>query len=172
MPIGGEGMSWWEILLAVAGAAILLRAINVFQYGYLKNRVLKRQKWDLNICSGNTDGGGINADIVEHRDQPNFVRVEDVYRLPFGDRQFDTVLCSHTLEHVENPDAFLAELGRVGKKVVIVLPPLWDIGAALNIFEHKWIFFTMRTECHELPPRIRLPFADFWHRHFGQVIHA
>jgi SAM-dependent methyltransferase len=144
----------------------------LFQYGYLKTRVLKRQKWDLNICSGKTDGGGINADIVEHRDRPNFVLVDDVYRLPFGDKQFDTVLCSHTLEHVADPDAFLAELGRVGKDVVIVLPPLWDIRAALNVFEHKWIFFTLRTECRELPPCIKLPFAGFCHRRFGQAIRA
>jgi SAM-dependent methyltransferase len=165
-------MSWWELLLAFVAAAIFFRAINLFQYRYLKNRVLRRRQWDLNICSGTTDGGGVNADIVAHRCAPNFVLVEDIYRLPFGDKRFDTVLCSHTLEHVDDPDAFLAELKRVGKDVVIVLPPLWDIGAALNIFEHKWIFFTLRTECRKLPPRVPLPFAGFYHRRFGQVIRA
>jgi hypothetical protein len=30
--------------------------LNWLSYRFLKNRVLKRQKWDLNICCGTTDG--------------------------------------------------------------------------------------------------------------------
>lgn len=34
--------------------------------------------------------------------------------LPFGDKQFDYVICSHVLEHVDDPERFLNEIFRVG----------------------------------------------------------
>ncbi|MDO8624211.1 MAG: methyltransferase domain-containing protein [bacterium] len=165
-------MSLTSLLIVVVLGVTLLRIVNIFEYQYLKNKIFRRQKWDLNICSGKTNGGGVNADIVEYGELPNFVLLTDIYHLPFTDKQFKTVLCSHTLEHVDDPDAFFKELQRVGEEVVVVLPPVWDIGAALNFFEHKWIFLCVRTEHRTLPKRIRLPFAAFYHKYFGQVMHA
>lgn len=44
-------------------------------------------------------------------------------RLPFPERSFDTVICSHTLEHVRDLGAALAELRRVcAGRLIIVLP--------------------------------------------------
>lgn len=146
--------------------------VNWWSYGFLKNRVLNRQKWDLNICCGTTDGGGVNVDIQAHETLPNFVQVNDVCRLPFKDNQFDTVLCSHTIEHVDDPQAFYRELQRVGRHVTLLIPPLWDITAALNPLEHKWLFWSFKTEHHRLPPYVRLPFSSFIHRFFGQKIIA
>ena len=37
-------------------------------------------------------------------DLPRFQQVTDIYDLPFEDQQFDTVLCSHTIEHVDDPE--------------------------------------------------------------------
>ncbi len=154
------------------GVIAALWAMNQISYRFLKNRILKRQKWDLNICCGKTDGGGVNADIVRHGDVPRFQCIEDIYRLPFREGQFDSVLCSHTLEHVENPDRFYGELCRVGRQVVLVLPPLWDITAALNVLEHRWIFLTLR-KVHAHPPRrIRLPLARFVQQRLGQRLHS
>lgn len=48
--------------------------------------------------------------------------VADGYRLPFADKAFDYVICSHILEHMENPKAFLAEVSRVGKAGFIEVP--------------------------------------------------
>ncbi len=144
---------------------------HVISYRILKNRIVARQKWDLNICCGTTDGGGVNADIVAHRPLPKFVAV-DILHLPFRNRQFKSVLCSHTLEHVDDPGAFFAEMQRVGDRVTIVLPPLWDITAALNILEHRWIFLTLKKQHTTLPPHIRLPGAQWLHQHLGQRIHA
>jgi SAM-dependent methyltransferase len=156
----------------VLGLSALLWVLNQISYRFLKNRILKRRQWGLNICCGRTDGGGINADIVRHAEVPRFQVIEDIYRLPFSDRQFETVLCSHTLEHVADPDRFFAELRRVGQKVVLVLPPLWDLSAALNVLEHRWIFLTLKKE-HERPPRrLRLPLARSVQRMFGQRIHS
>jgi len=160
------------VILSLAGLIALLSALNFLSYGVLKTRILRRQKWDLNICSGKTDGGGINADIFKHADVPRFVLVGSVNRLPFKDRAFDSVLCSHTMEHVEDPDAFFAELRRIGRRITIVLPPLWDVSAVLNVLEHQWIFLTFRKTHDRLPARVRLPLARTVQRKLGQRLHA
>ncbi len=158
------------IILAVA---LALWLIHFWSYTLAKRRVLRRQRWDLNICCGLTDGGGVNADIVQHADLPNFVAVSDVTALPFVDKQFETVLCSHTLEHVDDPAAMLREMRRVGRHVTIVLPPLWDIAAALNFVEHRWVFLSFKKEhVDRLPPHVRLPGARWVQERFGQPIKA
>lgn len=147
-------------------------AANLLSYRLIKNRVLRRRKWDLNICCGRTDGGGVNADIRRYTDLPNFVLVENVEKLPFRDGQFTHVLSSHTIEHVESPAAFYRELCRVGESVTLVLPPLWDLSAAFNILEHRHLFLTLR-KVHTVPPRyVRLPGAAWIQRHLGQRIKA
>lgn len=151
---------------------VLIVFLHWYSYRCLKNGIIARRRWDLNICCGNVDGGGVNADIVCHGDVPNFVKVDNIYRLPFDDGQFDTVLCSHTAEHVDYPQRFDRELRRVGKQVVYILPPVWDLAAALNIWEHKWLFFSVRKVHHELPARIPLPFARRLQARIGQKITA
>jgi ubiquinone/menaquinone biosynthesis C-methylase UbiE len=42
--------------------------------------------------------------------------------LPFRDRAFDTVVCSHTLEHIPDVWAAAAELRRVARRVIVVVP--------------------------------------------------
>jgi ubiquinone/menaquinone biosynthesis C-methylase UbiE len=42
--------------------------------------------------------------------------------LPFADGAFDTVVCSHTLEHIPDLWRAAAELRRVAKRVVVVVP--------------------------------------------------
>lgn len=145
---------------------------NIISYRLMKKRVLESQVWDLNICCGKTDGGGVNADIVKHSSVPNFVIVDDIYNLPFRNKYFGTVLCSHTIEHVEDPEKFYHELVRIGKRVKIVVPPLWDVTAALNILEHKWIFITLKKEHSTLPYFIKLPFSNLIQKIFGQRIKA
>jgi len=115
-----------------------------------------KHSWDLNICCGTADGGGVNADIYQHSQLPNFVLLDDVYSLPFRDDQFDGVLCSHTLEHVDDPEGFFNELSRVGREVTIIIPPLWDVLGAFDFFEHKYIFLSMKKKHHSLPPYKRL----------------
>jgi len=145
---------------------------NIISYKFLKKRVLKRQKWDLNICCGKTDGGGLNVDIVKHKELPNFQKIDDMTDLPFKDNQFETVLSSHTIEHLDDPEAFFRELQRVGKKVTLILPPLWDITAAFNILEHKWVFLTILKEHNKLPKFVKLTFSDKIHKLLGQKIKA
>jgi SAM-dependent methyltransferase len=48
---------------------------------------------------------------------------------PFQDQEFDAILCNQVLEHVFNPDEFLAEINRVMKpsaKMLMTVPFVWD----------------------------------------------
>jgi ubiquinone/menaquinone biosynthesis C-methylase UbiE len=51
-------------------------------------------------------------------------RQADAQHLPFPDRSFDVVVSTHTLEHVRDFDAALAELRRVGRERLFVVVPL------------------------------------------------
>jgi SAM-dependent methyltransferase len=42
--------------------------------------------------------------------------------LPFRDRAFDTVVCAHTLEHIPDLWRAAAELRRVARRVIVVVP--------------------------------------------------
>jgi len=163
---------WWTIAALVAVSTVLWLA-NVVSYRLIKDRVLRERVWDYNICCGETDGGGINADIVQHGAVPRFELVHDVTRLPHADGAFGHVLCSHTLEHVDDPSAMFAELRRVGRRVTILIPPLWDLGAALNPFEHRVIFLTFATRHDDRLPRYVLyrP-ARWWQARRGQRVIA
>ena len=159
-------------LALVATVTAIIFFLHWYSYSYLKSEIVGRRSWDLNICCGTIDGGGINVDIVQHAEVRNFVQVENIYNLPFEDQQFDTVLCSHTIEHVEYPRRFDRELRRIAKEVVYVLPPVWDIAAALNIFEHRWLFLTARKVHHTLPRCTPLPFARKLQARIGQRVAA
>jgi hypothetical protein len=157
----------------VSAVAALAWAAHFVSYQWIKRRTLEERRWDYNICCGTTDGGGINADIVEHANVPRFERVSDVTRLSHPDGAFDYVLCSHTIEHVPNPEAMYRELRRVGRKVTLLVPPLWDFTAALNPFEHQVIFLTLRSRHDDhLPPFIRFLPAQWIQRVMGQRINA
>lgn len=46
----------------------------------------------------------------------------DIHQLPFADKSFDFVYCSHILEHVDNPVQACREIIRVGKRGYIETP--------------------------------------------------
>lgn len=160
-------------LAVVVPVSTILWSANFLSYRYLKERTLRERTWDYNICCGETDGGGINADIVRHGAVPRFELVTDVTALPHADGTFAHVLCSHTLEHVDDPRAMFRELRRVGRRVTILVPPLWDLAAALNPFEHRVIFLTFRTRHDDrLPAFVRYVPARWLQSLRGQRIIA
>ena len=53
-------------------------------------------------------------------DRPVIYYEGDVF--PFRDHEFDYVICSHVLEHVENVEMFLQEIVRVGSRGYIEFP--------------------------------------------------
>jgi hypothetical protein len=148
---------------------LLILFLHFISYDVIKTRTLKFRKWGLNICCGKTDGGGVNADIIKHAEIPNFIKVDNIYSLPFADEEFDHILCSHTMEHVEDPKAFFNELQRIGRSVTILNPPLWDLWATFWFVEHKWFFLSLRSKHVDRLPQYRhVPFSRFYHNHIGQ----
>ncbi len=157
--------------LVLIGLAILF-SLNWLSYRVLKKRWVNARLWDLNVCCGKTDGGGVNTDIVKHADIPNLVLADPLY-LPFKEKSFGSVVCSHAVEHLQDPKGLMAELNRVGHEVTLILPPLWDLAASCNVLEHKWLFLCFKkVYCGCLPPHIRLPMARTLQRLIGQRINA
>lgn len=73
----------------------------------------------LNLgCEDQILEGFINIDITPRKG----VRVWDLNRfpLPFKDNSVDFILCSHLLEHLDNPIGFMLELHRICKKDAII----------------------------------------------------
>lgn len=50
-------------------------------------------------------------------------RKGSIYKLPFSDNSFDTVLCSEVLEHLDDPDKAVAQLKRVARNYVVITVP-------------------------------------------------
>lgn len=62
----------------------------------------------------------------------------DGENLPFEDNEFDYVICTHTLEHAEDPAKFIDEMCRVGKRGFLETPSL--LGEYLIPKKsHKWV---------------------------------
>lgn len=58
--------------------------------------------------------------------------------LPFIDKAFDYVICSHVLEHVEDPNLLISELTRVAKRGYIETPS--EIGERIYGWQyHNWV---------------------------------
>lgn len=63
----------------------------------------------------------------------------DIQNLPFRDKCFDFVCCSHVLEHVDDPIKACAEIMRVGRRGYIETPTMGeDVLFAWAENMHKW----------------------------------
>ncbi len=49
----------------------------------------------------------------------------DLYALPYAAATFDLVLCTEVLEHLDDPECALAEVGRVSKRYCLLTVP-WE----------------------------------------------
>ncbi len=71
--------------------------------------------------------------------------IGDIEFLPFADKSFNYIIASHVLEHAKNPERFLDELCRVGKRGYIETPlPLRE-----RIFDwsfHRWYVYGKNRE--------------------------
>jgi ubiquinone/menaquinone biosynthesis C-methylase UbiE len=89
----------------------------------------------------------ITDDIINKYGMIRFkhANVED---LPFRDKAFDTVICAHTLEHVQNIHQAIRELRRVsGKRLILVVPRQrpykFTFDLHLHFFPYKSVFLTL-----------------------------
>ena len=92
------------------------------------NQLLKENlNWNtLDIGCGYTANKNVKviADIKNLSDfykSKKFVLIKD-RKLPFKDKEFDFVISSHVIEHVEDFEFFLSELERISNKGYIELP--------------------------------------------------
>ena len=77
-------------------------------------------------------------DLSKFYEGKNFIKLEKK-QLPFDDNQFDFVIASHVLEHVEDFKFFINELERVSDKGYIELPTkLEDNLVFENKKDHLW----------------------------------
>ena len=113
------------------------------------------KKYIDNILQNNTTwnildiGCGYNAskfakvicdvqDLSNHYQDKKFIRLTEK-KLPFKDKEFDFVVASHVMEHVEDIDFFIKELERVSKKGYIELPTMLEDNLVFeNKKDHLW----------------------------------
>tara|TARA_Y100000741_G_scaffold359856_1_gene341166 strand:+ start:334 stop:954 length:621 start_codon:yes stop_codon:yes gene_type:complete len=70
----------------------------------------------------------------------NFIKINEK-KLPFKNKEFDFVIASHVIEHIEDFEFFLNELERVSSKGYIELPTkLGDNLVIENKNDHIWWF--------------------------------
>jgi len=79
-------------------------------------------------------------DLSEHYKNKKFVKINDK-KLPFDDKEFDFVVASHVIEHVEDFQFFIKELERISSRGYIELPTrLGDNLVFENKNDHIWWF--------------------------------
>jgi SAM-dependent methyltransferase len=72
---------------------------------------------------------GLEIDSAEARHRAVAEAYYDGRHFPFEAGRFDTVLCNQVLEHVFEPDHFIAEVQRVlvpGGRLILTVPFVWD----------------------------------------------
>ena len=83
------------------------------------------------------------ADVQDFSDfykKKKFIKIKEK-NLPFKDKEFDFVIASHVIEHVDDFEFFIKELERISSKGYIELPSrLGDNLVFENKTDHKWWF--------------------------------
>jgi ubiquinone/menaquinone biosynthesis C-methylase UbiE len=111
------------------------------------NKKLKENpNWNiLDIGCGYTANSYANVvadvqDLSSFYKNKKFIKINNK-KLPFKDNEFDFVVTSHVIEHVEDFEFFIKEIERVSKQGYIELPTrLGDNLVFENLIEHIWWF--------------------------------
>ena len=111
---------------------------------YIQTTLSKNSDWKiLDIGCGYSANEFANTicdvqDLSKFYKDKNFIKLENK-QLPFKDNEFDFVIASHVLEHVEDFKFFISELERISKKGYIELPTkLEDNLVFENKNDHLW----------------------------------
>jgi len=121
----------------------LLRRTSI---NFVNNTLSKNTNWKIvDIGCGYTanKNASVIADIQDlsyFYKGKNFIKISGK-KLPFKDKEFDFVIASHVIEHVEDFEFFIKELERISSKGYIELPSrLGDNLVFENVNDHIWWF--------------------------------
>ena len=79
-------------------------------------------------------------DLSDYYPNKKFIKIDEK-KLPFKDKEFDFVIASHVIEHVQDFEYFVKELERISSKGYIELPSrLGDNLIFENRTDHIWWF--------------------------------
>ena len=111
---------------------------------YIDNQLEQNPNWNiLDIGCGYTAHEKATV-ICDIQDLSNFYKSKKFVRLqnktlPFKDKEFDFVIASHVIEHVEDVEYFIRELQRVSTKGYIELPTVLEDNLVFeNKNDHLW----------------------------------
>tara|TARA_B110000444_G_scaffold168216_1_gene157106 strand:- start:22 stop:633 length:612 start_codon:yes stop_codon:yes gene_type:complete len=77
-------------------------------------------------------------DLSKYYQEKKFIKLTEK-KLPFEDKEFDFVIASHVMEHVEDVEFFIKELERVSIKGYIELPTMLEDNLVFeNKKDHLW----------------------------------
>lgn len=135
-----------EILNAVEGSSVCDVGCGT---GYLLGRLR-----ELNFVEELT-----GVDFSEHDEWKTLKKIEfvqhDIFKLPFQDGRFDTVISTHTLEHVLDIPAAVKELRRICRRKLIIVVPreresIWSFNPHFHYFpyEHSFLKFLLPLPAH------------------------
>lgn len=87
----------------------------------------------------------VGVDFIEHAN-PSFEFIKaPIETLPFRDAEFDTVVCTHVIEHILDYRQAIAELRRITRRRLIIVVPreregLYTFNPHFNFFPYKHSF--------------------------------
>jgi ubiquinone/menaquinone biosynthesis C-methylase UbiE len=111
---------------------------------FIDNLLKKNINWKiLDIGCGYTahNDASVICDVQDlshfYKDK-KFIRLENK-TLPFNDKEFDFVIASHVIEHVEDVEYFIRELQRISLRGYIELPTILEDNLVFeNKNDHLW----------------------------------
>ena len=113
---------------------------------HLNSIIKENQKWkvlDVGCGYGAHPKATVIADVQDlsnYYKERKFIKINEK-KFPFKDKEFDFVIASHVIEHVEDFEFFIKELERVSSKGYIELPSrLGDNLVFENKTDHVWWF--------------------------------
>jgi len=113
---------------------------------FVNNILIENINWkilDIGCGYRANKHASVIADVKDFSDfykDKKFIKI-DGKKLPFKDNEFDFVIASHVIEHIEDFEFFLQELERISTKGYIELPTrLGDNLVFENTTDHIWWF--------------------------------